>query len=228
MPWRYSIKSSSLWSQSPLNWRSTSLDDSMRQLLLDAWARFQFGSESAGLSMSLLVHLSSLDSSVAEQTHGRKWSGWSLSWRQVRKETGSHVLGSWNRKVRANRGLNRVREAAVAAVCNCVMELHTALTPSVLLGMFRCVFILVTGTVMDQHHWKSIFQSLLKRGTEWPFLFNSAWESMDQRNSWIHCPHSKQWKVLTLVAAIWIFAPPSKTLPFPTTLPKTTRHWNKN
>ena len=34
----------------------------------------------------------------------------------VRKGTGSHVLGSWNKEVRGNSGLYRVREAAAAAV----------------------------------------------------------------------------------------------------------------
>ena len=35
---------------------------------------------------------------------------------RVRKETGSQVLGSWNKQARANSGLYGVRGAAVVAV----------------------------------------------------------------------------------------------------------------
>ncbi len=37
-----------------------------------------------------------------------------VSW----KETGSQVLGSWNKEARANSGFYRVREATLAALCN--------------------------------------------------------------------------------------------------------------
>ena len=66
-----------------------------------------------------------------------------------RKGTGSQVLGSWNKEVRADSSLYRVQEA-VAAVGNCLVRPHSALTLSVLLGMrfgyfgtFRWVFIFV-------------------------------------------------------------------------------------
>ena len=69
----------------------------------------------------------------------------------VQKGTGSQVLGSWNEKVRADSSFYRVWEAPVAAVANCVVRAHSALTPSVLWGMcfgylgaLRCVLILVT------------------------------------------------------------------------------------
>ena len=72
---------------------------------------------------------------------------------RVRKETGSQVLGSWKKEARADRGLYKVREAAVAAVGDCVVRALSAHTLSVLLGMqlgdfgaFRCVFILVINT----------------------------------------------------------------------------------
>ena len=52
----------------------------------------------------------------------------------VRKGTGSQVLGSWNEEVRADSGLYRVKEAAVVAVCNCVVRVCSALFPSSTLG----------------------------------------------------------------------------------------------
>ncbi len=65
---------------------------------------------------------------------------------------GSQVLGSWNKETRAQ---NRVRETAVAAVCNCLVSegiqcsylictLGYALMRLLFLGAFRWVFILVT------------------------------------------------------------------------------------
>ena len=42
---------------------------------------------------------------------------------------GSQVLGSWNKEVRTDSSFYRVREAAVAAMCNCVVRAHTVLLP---------------------------------------------------------------------------------------------------
>ena len=41
---------------------------------------------------------------------------------RVLKETGSHILGSWNKEARADSSLYRVRVAAVVAVCNCIIK----------------------------------------------------------------------------------------------------------
>ncbi len=81
---------------------------------------------------------------------------------RVRQETRSQVLGSWNKKARANSSLNRVKEAAVVAVLTVrnkrrspyfsvpLIRASSPLALSVLLGVclgflgvFRCVFILV-------------------------------------------------------------------------------------
>ncbi len=51
------------------------------------------------------------------------------------EETGSQVLGSWNKEARADSCFYRVREAAVAAVYNCLVRAWSALIRSVLLGM---------------------------------------------------------------------------------------------
>ncbi len=56
---------------------------------------------------------------------------------RVQKEMGSQVLGSWNNEARVDSGLYRVREAAVAAVYNCMVRAPNALSPSVLWGLLR-------------------------------------------------------------------------------------------
>ncbi len=56
-------------------------------------------------------------------------------WCRVRKETGSQVLASWNKEAKADSSLYGVKEAAVAAVCNCLVRACSTLTLSVLLGM---------------------------------------------------------------------------------------------
>ena len=48
---------------------------------------------------------------------------------------GKPGLGSWNKEARADSGLYRVREAAVAADCNCTVRARCAPPLSVLLGM---------------------------------------------------------------------------------------------
>ncbi len=75
---------------------------------------------------------------------------------------GSQVLGSWNKETRAH---NRVRETAVAAVCNCLVSegiqcsylictLGYALMRLLFLGAFRWVFILVTRIPPGMTSWR--------------------------------------------------------------------------
>ncbi len=51
---------------------------------------------------------------------------------QVRKGTGSQVLGSWNQEVRADSSFYRVWEATLIAVANCPQRVPSALTLSIL------------------------------------------------------------------------------------------------
>ncbi len=55
--------------------------------------------------------------------------------------TGSQVLGSWNKEVRADSSFYRVWEAVVAAVVNCIVRACSALTLSMCWGMPLGIYI---------------------------------------------------------------------------------------